>query len=339
MRFAEPEFLWALLLLPFFVIIYILIATARKNFRKKFGDKEVVQKLLPREIFNFRPLKAVIFLTAFSFLIIALARPLFGVKTEMTERVGVDIMIALDVSKSMLAEDITPNRLRRAQFEIANLFEMFSSDRVGLIIFAGEAFMLMPLTLDYSVARMYLDAVSTDWVATQGTDISGAIELARRSFTPSNASKVLIILSDGEETSGDALRSAQRAAQDGIVIYTVGVGSESGVPIPMRREGGSITYMRDRAGNVVMTRLNPRMLEEIAIAGSGRYFSAGVDLNLTEIYRQIREMEQGEFGATRQARLNEQYQLFLLIALILFFLEFFLIDAIFKKNEWKGRFS
>jgi Ca-activated chloride channel family protein len=239
----------------------------------------------------------------------------------------------------MLAEDIAPNRLRRAKFEISNLFDMLSGDRVGLIIFAGTSFMLTPLTLDYSVARMYLEALETDWISTQGTDIAGSIELARRSFSASNASRVLIIISDGEETSGDALRAAQNAAQDGIVIYTVGVGSELGVPIPIRREGGSVIYMRDRSGNIVMTRLNPKMLEEIAIAGSGRYFSAGVDLNLSEIYRQIREMEQGEFGATRQARLNEQYQLFLFIALVLFMLEFFLIDAIFRKNEWKGRFS
>ena len=339
MRFASPEFLWAFLLLPVFVLIYILISLARKNFRNKFGDKEIVEKLLPREIFNFRPLKAVIFLTAFSFLIIALARPLFGVREEMIERRGVDVIIALDISNSMLAEDIAPNRLRRAKFEISNLFDILSGDRVGLIIFAGTSFMLTPLTLDYSVARMYLEALNTDWISTQGTDIAGAVELARRSFSPSNASRVLIIISDGEETSGDALRAAQAAAQDGIVIYTVGVGSESGVPIPVRRDGGSIVYMRDREQNIVMTRLNPRMLEEVAIAGSGRYFSAGVDLNLTEIYRQIREMEQGDFGASRQARLNEQYQAFLFIALILFVLEFFLIDAIVKKNEWKGRFS
>jgi len=339
MRFASPEFLWAFLLLPLFVVIYIMIAVARKNFRQKFGDKAIVEKLLPREIFNFRPLKAAIFLFAFSFLIIALARPLFGVRTEMVERTGVDVIIALDISNSMLAEDIAPNRLRRAKFEISNLFDMLSGDRVGLIIFAGTSFMLTPLTLDYSVARMYLEALETDWISTQGTDIAGSIELARRSFSASNASRVLIIISDGEETSGDALRAAQNAAQDGIVIYTVGVGSELGVPIPIRREGGSVIYMRDRSGNIVMTRLNPKMLEEIAIAGSGRYFSAGVDLNLSEIYRQIREMEQGEFGATRQARLNEQYQLFLFIALVLFMLEFFLIDAIFRKNEWKGRFS
>jgi Ca-activated chloride channel family protein len=339
MRFANPDFLWAFLLVPFFVLLYIFLSAARKNFYKKFGDKVVVEKLLPLELFNVRPLKAVIFLSAFSLLIIALARPLFGVKTEMTERKGIDIFVALDISKSMLAEDIAPNRVVRAKFEISKLIDMFSTDRIGLIVFAGTSFIQMPLTLDYGVAKMYLESVNVDWISSQGTDISGAIELARKAFPKNNTSKVMIIISDGEEMQGDAVKSAKLAAQDGIIIYTVGVGSERGVPIPERKTGNSVVYKKDKNENIVMTKLNPKTLEEIAIATNGKYFSAGIDLNLSEIYKEISNMEKNSFGQAKQVKFNEQYQIFLFLALILFILEYFLPDAISKRNEWKGRFS
>jgi Ca-activated chloride channel family protein len=339
MRFATPDFLWAFLLVPLFILLYILLSAARKGFQKRFGDKIVVEKLIPQEIFNFRPLKSAIFLFAFSLLIIALARPLFGVKSEMVERKGVDVFVALDISVSMLAEDIAPNRIRRAKYEISKLFDMFSGDRVGLIVFAGTSFTLMPLTLDYGVAKMYLESVTTDWISSQGTDLSGAIELARKSFSKSGASKILIVISDGEEMQGDAVKAAKLAAQDGIVIYSVGVGSESGSPIPEPRGGNTLVYKKDKDSNIVMTRLNPKLLEEIAIATNGKYFSAGIDLNLSEIYKEISNMEKSDFGAAKQIKFNEQYQLFLFLALILFILEFFLPDAIVKKNEWKGRFS
>jgi Ca-activated chloride channel family protein len=339
MRFATPDFLWAFLLVPFFVLLYIFLSAARKNFNRKFGDKAIVEKLLPLELFNVRPLKAVIFLSAFSLLIIALARPLFGVKTEMIERKGIDIFVALDISRSMLAEDIAPNRIVRAKFEISKLIDMFSTDRIGLIVFAGTSFIQMPLTLDYGVAKMYLESVNVDWISSQGTDISGAIDLARKAFVKNNTSKVMIIISDGEEMQGDAVKSAKLAAQDGIVIYTVGVGSERGVPIPERKNGNSVVYKKDKSQNIVMTKLNPKTLEEIAIATDGKYFSAGIDLNLSEIYKEISNMEKNSFGQTKQIKFNEQYQIFLFLAIILFMFEFFLPDAISKRNEWKGRFS
>ena len=339
MRFATPEFLWAYLLVPFFILLYIILFSTRKNFYRKFGDKVVVEKLLPKEIFDFRPLKAAMFLLAFSLLIFALARPLFGVRTEMVERRGIDIFIALDISNSMLAEDIAPNRIRRAKFEIARFIDMLSGDRVGLIIFAGTAFTQMPLTLDYGAAKMFLEPINTDWISSQGTDIAGAIKLAQKSFPKNSASKVMIIISDGEEMQGDALRAAKSAAQEGIIIHTVGIGSESGVPIPVRRNGSSVSYLRDRDGNIVMTRLDPKLLEQISIITGGKFFLAGVDLNFQEIYKEIAAMEKNEFGAARRTSFNEQYQLFLFAAIILFILEFFLSDAIRRPNEWKGRFS
>ena len=340
MRFGVPDFFWAYLLIPFFILLYILLSAARRRFYQKFGEIDVVRKLFPKEYFNFRPLKSALFILAFSFLIFALARPRFGMKSEMIERKGIDIFVALDISKSMLAEDILPNRIERAKFEISKLFDMLAGDRVGLIVFAGTSFMQMPLTLDYAAAKMFLESVTTDWISSQGTDIAGAIELARKSFTQNNTSKVMIILTDGEEHQGDALKSARLAAEDGIVIYTIGIGSESGAPIPENGTGrNSIVYKRDKSGNIVLTKLNTKSLEEIAIATSGKYFMAGADLNLQEIYKEINEMEKNNFGASRQLRFNEQYQLFLFVAFILFLIEYFLPDAIVRKNEWTGRFS
>ncbi|MDR0303967.1 MAG: VWA domain-containing protein [Chitinispirillales bacterium] len=339
MCFGSPDFLWAYSLIPFFILLYILFSAMRSNFYRKFGETEVVYRLFPKEYFNFRPLKATIFIFAFSLLIFALARPRFGVKTEMVERKGIDIFIALDISKSMLAQDIAPNRITRAKYEISKLLDMFSGDRIGLIVFAGTSFTQMPLTLDYGAAKMFLESVNTDWISSQGTDLSGAIELARKSFVKSGVSKVLLIISDGEENQGDAVKSAKLAAQDGIIVHCVGVGSESGSPIPEQKNGNSVVYKKEKNGNIVLTRLNSKTLEEIAIAANGKYFFAGIDLNLQEIYKEISDMKKNDFGTAKQARFNEQYQLFLFIALILFLLEYFLPDAIVKKNEWTGRFS
>jgi Ca-activated chloride channel family protein len=339
MRFGTPDFLWAYLLVPFFILLYILLSAARKNFYRKFGEISVVQKLFPKEYFNFRPLKAAIFIFAFSLLIFALARPRFGMRTEMVERKGIDIFIALDISKSMLAEDVVPNRITRAKYEISKLFDMFSGDRVGLIVFAGTSFKQTPLTSDYAAAKMFLESVTTDWISAQGTDISGAIELARKSFPKNNASKVIIVISDGEENQGDAVKTAKIAAEEGIVIYCVGVGLESGFPIPEQKSGNSVTYKKDKSQNIVLTRLNQKALEEVSLAANGKYFLAGIDMNLQEIYKEISRMEKNSFGESKQTKFNEQYQLFLFVALILFMLEYFLSDAIVKKNEWTGRFS
>jgi Ca-activated chloride channel family protein len=257
----------------------------------------------------------------------------------MVERKGIDVFIALDISKSMLAEDIAPNRITRAKYEISKFLDILSGDRVGLIVFAGSSFTQMPLTLDYGSAKMFLESVTTDWISSQGTDISGAIELAQRSFTQNNASKVLIIISDGEENQGDAVKAAKLAAQNGIVIYCVGVGSQSGSPIPEQKSGNSVVYKKEKNGNIVLTRLNQKALEEIALAANGKYFLAGIDMNLQEIYKEISNMKKNDFGAAKLVKYNEQYQLFLFIAFVLFLLEYFLPDAIVKKNEWTGRFS
>jgi Ca-activated chloride channel homolog len=339
MRFGAPELFWAFTALPIFVALYIRLMIVRKNSLAKFGEKHLLARLIPKKAFDFRPLKAVLFLVAYSFLVVALTRPKFGLKTEMVERKGVDVMVALDISKSMLAEDIIPNRLKRAKHEIEKLVDLLSGDRFGLVVFAGESFVQTPLTLDYGAAKLFLDAVTTDWISAQGTDLAGAIKQADRSFPKaSKAGKVLIVISDGEEQQGDAIAAAKKAATEGMTIYTVGVGSEGGVPIPVKGTGENVKYKKDSEGNLVMTKLNPKLLEEVSILSGGKYFSAGVNLDLTTIYKEISQMEKSDFGMNQQSRYHEQYQLFLLVALILFLLEFFIPDTLKFEQEWRGRF-
>lgn len=276
----------------------------------------------------------------FLLLIIALTRPRFGVKTEMVERRGVDIMIALDISSSMLAEDIVPNRLQRAQHAIAQFMDLVKGDRVGLIAFAGESFVQCPLTLDYGAARLFLNALNPDWIQLPGTAIDQAIDQATRAFkSKSKKSRVLLILSDGEDHQGDAIEAAKRAAAEGVRIFTIGIGSESGVPIPESKSGGNVVYKKDRQGNLVLTKLNPIELEKIALAGNGQYFNAGSAVDLSRIYGEIAKMEKQDLGQNRLSIYEERYQFFLFLAMLFLLVEFFIGDRVGKHEEWKGRFE
>jgi Ca-activated chloride channel family protein len=259
---------------------------------------------------------------------------------ELFERRGIDLMVALDISESMLAEDIAPNRLDRAKHEIAKLFDLLKGDRVGLIVFAGESFVQCPLTLDYGAAKMFLDAVTTGWVELQGTALADAIKQAAEAFrSKSNKYKVLVLITDGEDHEGNALEAARTAAAEGAIIYTVGVGSESGVPIPMSKGGGNVVYKKDKSGNLVMTKLDPVTLEKIAIEGRGKYFHAGTDLDLSRIMTEIERMEKKELGSSQLNIYEERYQIFLFIALVLLVIEFFILDRVRRREVWKGRFE
>lgn len=337
MHFGNFQFIWAYALTPFLIGLIVWLYLSRERALKKFAQSALIGRLLPRQIFDFRPLKAILFILAYLLLVFALMRPQFGMKLKEVEKQGVDIMIALDVSKSMLAEDITPNRIKRAKHEIAKLFDIAKGDRVGLIVFAGESYVQMPLTEDYSAAKMFLNAITTGWMSAQGTDLAGAIQKADTCLTMENADKVVILISDGEEQQGNAVNAAKEAAKNGVTIYTVGVGSEGGVPIPERIDG-ELVYKKDEKGEMVQTRLNTSLLEEIALASGGRYFHAGVDLNLKDIYSEIEAMEKGRFGVSKESRFHEQYQIFLLISLILFLLGYFTPERWIGKREWRGRF-
>jgi Ca-activated chloride channel family protein len=259
---------------------------------------------------------------------------------EMIERKGVDVMIAIDVSNSMLAEDVAPSRIERAKYEINKFIDLLKGDRVGIIVFAGESFVQCPLTLDYAAAKMLLDVVTTDWIQLQGTALKDAVEQAVKSFkSQDKKDRVLLVISDGEDHEGDPEKAAREAAKEGVRIYTVGIGSESGVPIPLKRQGENVVYKKDQAGNLVMSKLNSLILEKMAIEGRGKYFHAGTNLDLSQIYGEIDRMEKKDLGMNKMAVLEERYQIFLGMAIVLLLIEFFIPDIVRRKKAWRGRFE
>jgi Ca-activated chloride channel family protein len=341
MRFGNPHFFWLLFCIPLCIGFFIWAYQQKQRAMRQFADMAFIARLAPFSTLQRQVTKWILFLLFCFFLVIALTRPRFGVQMEMVERKGVDIIVALDISESMLAEDIVPNRLVRAKHEIAKFIDLLRGDRIGIVVFAGESFVQCPLTLDYGAAKMFLDAVETDWITLQGTAVADAIQKSVEAFrSKKKKHKVLIVLSDGEDHEGEAVNAAQTAAKEGVTIYTVGIGSEDGVPIPVRKRSGSVVYKKDTQNNLVMTRLNPMILEEIALEGGGKYFHAGTRLDLSRIYNQIARMEEKDFGMTKLAVFEERYQMFLAVGLFLFLLEFFIPDRKRKKEEqWKGRFT
>ncbi len=338
MRFGSPVYFWLLLLVPVLVGLFILAHQWKQAALARFASLALMKRLTPGKLLQQQILKWALFLAFVFFAVVALSRPRFGVKTEIVERKGVDVIVALDISKSMLAEDIAPSRLERAKFEIGRLIDLLKGDRIGIIVFAGESFVQCPLTLDYGAAKMFVNVLSTDWVQTPGTDIAGAINKAMDAFSSQKSkSKVLIVLSDGEENQGDAVAAAQKAAKLGIKIYTVGLGSESGVPIPLNKGKGNVSYKKDENGDVVMTRLNSLALEKVATEGNGKYFHAGTSLDMPAIYGEIAKMQKNELGADRMNIFEEQYQVFLAIALFFLLLEFFVPEIVKSDSLWKGR--
>ncbi|HMD67902.1 MAG TPA: VWA domain-containing protein [Chitinivibrionales bacterium] len=338
MRFGNTAFFWLMFCIPMLAGLFILAHQWKKAALLRFAAPDLMRRLTPEKLLQQQVLKWVLFTGFVFFAVIALAQPRFGVKTEVVERKGVDVIVALDISRSMLAEDIAPNRLERAKLEIAKLIDLLRGDRVGIVVFAGESFIQCPLTLDYGAAKMFLSVITTEWVQTQGTAIDQAINQSVEAFRAQKSkSRVLIILSDGEENEGDAASAAAKAALLGVKIYTVGLGAEGGAPIPLNKGKGNISYKKDAAGNLVMTRLNPLMLEKIAGEGHGRYFHAGTALDMPAIYGEITKLEKNELGTDRMNIFEEQYQVFLAIALFFLLLEFLVPEVVKSKQQWKGR--
>jgi len=340
MHFGNPELFLLLLLVPLFIGFFLWAYQRKKAALARFAEIPLIRKLTPGSAFSRQVIKWTLFIVSFLFLVLALVRPRFGVKMELFERRGIDLMVALDISESMLAEDIAPNRLERAKHEIVKLLDLLKGDRFGLIVFAGESFVQCPLTLDYGTAKMFLDAVSTGWVQIQGTAIADAIKQAAEAFRSKvHKYKVLVLITDGEDNEGNAVEAAKAAAAEGVIVYTVGVGSESGVPIPVSKGGGTVVYKKDKDGNLVMTRLDPVTLEKIAIEGHGKYFHAGTDLDLSRIMAEIERMEKKELGSSRLNIYEERYQIFLFITLLLLLIDFFIPERVRRKEAWKGRFE
>ena len=326
-RFANPEFLYLFLAVPVILTIWLMNEFRKKKALARFGDLSLVKRLIP-DLSTIRPpFKLILQITAFSFMTIILARPQFGSKIEEVKRQGVEVIIALDVSNSMLAGDIQPNRLERAKQAISRLVETLDNDKIGLIVFAGNAYTQIPVTTDYISAKMFLSTISPEIAPRQGTSIASAIDLGMRSFSPgSNKSKALIVITDGENHEEDPVDKAKEAAAEGIVIHTIGIGSADGVPISMNINGRQ-EFLKDQEGNTVITKLDENILKEIAVTANGMYVRASnTNIGLDQIFNEIRKMKKEELEGTMYTEYNDQFQIFAGASLLFLLIDFMFMD-------------
>ena len=330
-RFANPDFLYLLLLLPVMLLLWVLNEARKKRSIRKLGNISLVRKLMP-ELSGIRPnIKFLFQLLAFTSVIIIIARPQFGSKLEEVKKQGIEVVIALDVSNSMLAEDIQPNRLIRAKQALTRLIDNLDNDRIGLIVFAGDAYTQIPVTTDYISAKMFLSTINPEMVPKQGTAIGAAIELGMRSFSPGEGkSKAMIIITDGENHEDDPVTQASEASKAGIVIHTIGIGSADGVPIPVS-VGGKNDFLKDKEGNTVVTRLDEDILKKVAVNGGGNYVRASnSNIGLDEIFSEIKKMKKEDMESTMYTEYNDQFQIFAVIALLLLLTDFLIME---RKNR------
>ena len=316
--FANYQFLWLLLLVPVIPAVYAVVKGLRRARIRRFGDETMVRELMPHYSSAKGWVRIVLFTLAFMFFVIGLARPQIGAKLSERKIKGAEIMICLDVSNSMLAEDYSPNRLERAKMAISSIVDKLRDDRIGLIIFAGTSFVQLPVTTDYVSAKMFLSSIDAGSIPVQGTAIGDAIHTAIKSFSAqSEKSRVIILITDGENHEDDAVAAAREAGESGIRIYTIGVGSTQGQPIPV--DGQLLT---DKDGNIVVSKLDEAVLRKVAAAGGGAYVHAGNDeFGLNPIIDDIRRMEGEEFSSVVFEQYDEQYVYFFALALLLLVIE------------------
>lgn len=332
-RFAHPDFLYLLFILPALIVFYIYAMAQKKKAIKKYGNLELLAELMPEVSRGRQRLKFWLLFGAIAMVIFVIAGPQFGSKLETVKRQGVEIMVCLDVSNSMLAEDVSPNRLEKAKQMLSKLTDGFNDDKMGLIVFAGDAFTQLPITSDYISAKMFLSSINPSMVSTQGTAIGAAINLALRSFTPSETSdKTIILITDGENHEDDAVKAAAAAAEKNIHVNIVGMGDPKGSPIPI---AGANNYMKDKDGNVVITKLNEQMCQEIVAAGNGMYVRAdNTNSAQKALQKEIEKMNKSELDSKVYSEYNEQFQTLAWIALILLIAEFLILERknrVFKK--------
>jgi len=335
-RFAHPEYFYFLLVIPVFTVFFILSRINRRRSLRMFGDNALIEQLMP-SVSTARPIiKFILWMLALGFIITSLAQPQFGSKLLTSKRKGVELIIALDVSNSMMAEDIKPNRLERAKRAIAKLTERLRDDKLGLIVFAGQAYVQLPITTDYVSAKLFLDAINTSIVPVQGTAIGAAINMATKSFSPNFVgSKAIIVITDGENHEDDAVGAAKEALEKKIVVHTIGMGLPQGAPIPMG-PGGSSDFLKDKSGNVVVTKLDENMLTQIATAGGGTYIRANnAEVGLNNLFNEIEKMQKTEMDSRQYSEYNDQFPLFLTLALAMILIDFMVLD---RKNKWLRNF-
>lgn len=332
-RFANPDILWLLVLVPAMVLALILVARARRKALDRFAAGEALRELMPDVSQGRVRLKSAIFITAVALVVLAAARPQFGSKLREQKSEGIEIMLVVDVSNSMLAEDFTPSRLDRTRYAIDKLFASLHQDRVGMVVFAGEAKVQLPITTDYRMARSFARKLSPSLVSVQGTDLGQALSLATLSFSNAkDKSRAIILITDGEAHDADAVEAARRAAEQGIRIFCIGIGTPEGAPIKI---GGE--FIRDEKGDMVVSRLNEKMLQEIADIADGGYVRAtNQAFGLDEIVDKINEMERSEQTTLQFAEYNEQFAGLLWAAFVLLVIDVLILD---RRNPRLRRFN
>jgi Ca-activated chloride channel family protein len=326
LRFAHIEFLWGLAAIPLFIFLFARISRWKRKAMASLGDKKVVNIMIPEVSFSRPWLKFTLFTIAFGLLIIGAADPQIGSKMEEEKRKGADLMILLDVSNSMLSQDMAPNRLENAKRAIAQLIDNLHSDRIGIIVFAGEAFVQLPMTTDYSAAKLFLNTINTNMVPTQGTAIGAAIDLGMKSFDfKDGTGKAMIIITDGENHEDDAVSSAKYAANKDVMVNVIGMGSADGAPVPLIENGKQVGFHVDTAGHTVISKLNEDMCKEITAAGQGVYVRAtNANSGLNIVMTQIAKVQRKTIDSKSFKDFEDRFQIFLGFAFLLLIIEFFI---------------
>jgi len=328
MEIQYPWLLFSLLALPVVLALWLLMMQWKKKAMLRYGEMPLILRMVPDYSPRRSVFKVIILLAAFAMILLGMVNPRIRYHQETVKKTEADIIFCIDISNSMMARDIKPDRLERTKMSISKLIDRFEKDQVGLVVFAGRAQTLYPLSPDYAGAKLFLQTVSTDIIAVQGTAIGSALELATNSFsTKSRAKKIIILISDGENHEDDALDAAKKAAEKGITIFTVGMGSPEGAPIPVTTGMGTMEYKKDESGNTVITRMNETMLRQIATTGKGTYTRAtNSDAGLDKIYKTIGGMEKGTSEATDFTDYENLYPYFLGLGLLLLLAEFFIFE-------------
>jgi len=330
-RFEHPEYLYLLLIVPLLAFMQLIFQHQRKKKLKKFGNLELISHLMPDVSFVRPAVKFYLLLLALTTLIITLASPQFGTKLETVKRKGIELIIALDVSNSMNATDVEPSRLARAKLAIERLTDRLVNDRIGLIVFAGEAYVQLPITTDYTSAKLFLSNIETNIVPTQGTAIGSAIRLATNSFSQQkDINRAIIVITDGENHEDDAITAANEAKEKGIKVYTVGMGSAEGAPIPVSPNNQS-SFMKDNDGNVVITKMNAALLKEIAEVADGEYIPANnIRAGINDLIDELGELEKSEIESKVYTEYDSKFQYPLALVILILLIEFIILD---RKNK------
>ena len=325
LRFEDPIYLWMLLIIPILVLVRFIVWQKRKRNLRKFGDSSLLKEMMP-DVSKYRPtIKFSLLLSAITILIFMIARPQVGSKISHEKREGIEVLIALDISNSMLAQDVIPSRLEKSKLLIEDLVDHFTNDKVGLVVFAGDAFVQLPITNDYVSAKIFLQNINPSLITTQGTDLARAISLSQSCFTQrEHIGRAIIVITDGEDHEGGALEAAREAYKKGINVFILGVGTSKGAPIP----DGNGGYLKDNSGQTVLSALNEQMCQQVAKAGNGVYIHVDNTSDAQEkLNKELSKLQSGISDTVVYSEYNEQFQIFGIILLLLLIVETILLES------------